>query len=747
MIATRDRLSPTWVATVVFLLCLFVGLSCTNSTAINAASPPLASIDSVDIDITNAESLTIYDDALGEGWDDWSWDSTLDFDAATVVHAGSHAIAVTPDAGWSALSLRTSPALVASNYSALAFWIYGNGAPLRVNLHSADGGDPLTAYDFIPAAGEWAEVIIPLTELGSPARIARINWQNFTENPQPVFYIDDIRLIGNGSPAGEPITLHVDAAAARKPISPYIYGMNEYGTEDDDATLLEELRLPVRRWGGNATSRYNYQTDISNHASDWFFNNYKQSDATDLPNDSVVNRFIDTNRAAGADTLLVLPLSGYVSNNDPFACGFRVSVYGPQQQTAAADGRPDCGNGIRPDGTLITGNNPLDTSIAIDESFVAGWVSHLIERHGNANAGGVRFYNYDNEPDLWFESHRDVWPIGYTYDEIRDITYQYGPAIKAVDPDAQLMGPVVHGWSYYWHSPYDGQRNDWGDPDDRNAHGGTPFVAWYLQQMAAYEEANGVRILDYLDLHYYPQADGVALEGAGNAATQALRLRSTRSLWDPTYVDESWIRDAGPDDGIVRLIPRMREWVAENYPGTKLAIGEYNWGGQEHINGALAQADVLGIFGREGLDFATLWQPPRLNQPAAFAFRIYRNYDGAGSQFGDTSVAAASSDQDRLSIYAAERSSDGALTIVIINKSEQEERATLTLNNVESGAPVQLYRYSEANLNAIVRGNDFTIAGGQFTATYPANSITLLVLPQDAPQNFNSRLHLPWTRH
>ncbi len=50
----------------------------------------------------------------------------------------------------------------------------------------------------------------------------------------------------------------------------------------------------------------------------------------------------------------------------------------------------------------------------------------------------------------------------------------------------------------------------------------------------------------------------------------------------------------------------MRDWVAKDYPGTKLAITEYNWGGQEHINGAVAQADILGIFGREGLDIGTL---------------------------------------------------------------------------------------------------------------------------------------------
>jgi hypothetical protein len=50
----------------------------------------------------------------------------------------------------------------------------------------------------------------------------------------------------------------------------------------------------------------------------------------------------------------------------------------------------------------------------------------------------------------------------------------------------------------------------------------------------------------------------------------------------------------------------MRDWVDTWYPGTRLAITEYNWGGLDGLNGALAQADVLGIFGREGLALATL---------------------------------------------------------------------------------------------------------------------------------------------
>jgi hypothetical protein len=274
---------------------------------------------------------------------------------------------------------------------------------------------------------------------------------------------------------------------------------------------------------------------------------------------------------------------------------------------------------------------------------------------------------------------------------------------------------------------------------DRKAHGDVPFAPWYLQQMKAYEQINGKRILDYFDLHYYPQASGVALSPAGNATTQALRLRSTRSLWDATYADESWIYDTegGP---AVRLISRMREWVNTHYPGTKLAITEYNWGALDHINGALAQADVLGILGREGLDLATLWDPPGATQPGAFAFRLYRNYDGAGSKFGDTGVNATSADQGQLAVYAAQRSSDNALTLIVINKTANPLTSDVALAGFTPSGAARVYRYSAANLNAIVKEADQAVVASGFSAVFPANSITLYVLasasqptPDDTP--------------
>ena len=398
--------------------------------------------------------------------------------------------------------------------------------------------------------------------------------------------------------------LSVDAAAQNHPISPDIYGINDYS----DQGLASELRLSVRRWGGDATTRYNWQLDSYNAASDWYYEDFTASNATtNLPDNSKFNQVMELSRTTGTRTIGTIPMIGWIAKTRDQVCSFAVAKYGPQQQTDPYN--PQCGNGVKPDGSNITGNDPNDASMPVDVNAMRKWVEYLVNRYDRADRGGVAIYCLDNEPTIWLFVHRDVHPNPPSYDEIRDLGFAYAAMIKSVDPSAQVSGPVLSGWDSFFYSAVDwlsgwntAPYQYWDNPVDRNAHGGLAFLDWYLQQMRSYESQHGIRILDYLDLHAYVLPDGLAFQPAGDAATQALRLESTRVLWDPNYQFSSTdIQEP------VRLIPRMHDWVNNNYPGTKLAITEYNWGALEDINGALAQADVLGIFGRESVDLATIW--------------------------------------------------------------------------------------------------------------------------------------------
>ena len=353
-------------------------------------------------------------------------------------------------------------------------------------------------------------------------------------------------------------------------------------------------------------------------------------------------------------------------------------------------------------------------------------VRHLVSSYGTAAHGGVRFYGLDNEPDLWNSTHRDVHPDPLSESELWSKSEATAKAVKAADPTADVVGPSDWGWCAYYYSAVDECGSS---TTDRDAHGGLPLGQWYLKQFAHAQRTGGTRLLDYFDEHFYPQESGVALSPAGDAATQALRLRSTRGLWDPTYVDESWISQANGGKPLA-WIRTMRAWVKKYYPGTKTAISEYNWGALESMNGALAQADVLGIFGRERLGLATLWGPTNATDPWAYAFRMYRNYDGHGGQFGTTSVRAVSSNQGRLAVYAATRGSDGALTVMVINKTGSAIRSPIRLRHFAAGGKASVFRYSPTHLHTIVHGASIAVDGRRLTTTYPASSITLLVLPR-----------------
>lgn len=669
-------------------------------------------------------NLMVFGDEFANGWQNWSWSTTLDPTASNPVYAGSRSLAATYTSAWAGVYLRSSAALPAG-YTTLRFQIHGGqsgGQRLRVDFYN-EASQGTTAATITVEAGRWQQVDVPLGSFGPSERLWGIVWQDTTGGSQPTFYLDAIQLLPGVAPTPAPPgsgpALRIDAGADRRAINPYIYGMNFASAE-----MAAELRLPLNRWGGNSTTRYNWQIDVSNRAADWFFENIPNdvADVSRLPLGSSADVFVRDNEAANTESAITLPLIGWTPKDRVYAtCGFSVALYGAQQSTDPY--KADCGNGVRPNGSLITGNNPRDTSLPIDERWVQDWVRHLSSQFGTASAGGVRYYFMDNEPSLWHHTHRDVRPQPLGSLELRDLTIRYGAAVKAVDPAAQLFGPAEWGWTGYFMSGVDQASQQWSNPPEASLRGGLPLIPWYLDQLRRYEQTSGSRLLDFLDLHYYPQGAGVALGGAGDAATQALRLRSTRSLWDPTYTDESWIGEP------VRLIPRMREWVDQYYPGTQLAIMEYNWGAFEHINGALAQADVLGIFGREGLDAAAIWVAPEPQQPVAYAFRMYRNYDGAGGAFGETSVRAVSTDSAQLATFAALRG-DGALTVMVINKTGQPLTSPVSITNFSAGA-AQVYRYSNADWSRIVREAD--LPAGTSNITFPAQSITLLVYAPASP--------------
>ena len=673
----------------------------------------------------------VYDDALENGWQDWGW-ASINYNNTLPVHSGSNSVSVTITDGSGQAIYIAHGAFDASLYTNLTFWINGGatgGQQLRVQGHV--NGIAL-AFTNLPAlvANTWQPFIIPLAALGitNQPNMDGFWIQDRIGSAQPTFYLDDISLGTNALTAGTnaTIAIAVDALANRHSISPLIYG-----TAFATSNQLADLNFTMNRSGGNSETRYNWQLNAHNHAADWYFESIDDGNATP---GATADAFVANSKNGGAQAMITIPMIGWMPRLGPSRSklwSYSTNKYGPQTDSDihnAPYNNPDAGNGISiTNNTHITWNNPNDANFPTNVAFQQAYVQHLLGQWGSSTNGGVGFYIMDNEESIWFSTHQDVHPVGPTMQEIRDDFFTYASMVKSNDPNALVCGPEEWGWNGYLYSGYDQQNPGY---TDRVANGGWDYMPWLLNQIHQHDLGTGYRLLDYFTLHCYPQEGDVGSTDV-SPSTELLRNQSTRVFWDSNYVDPSWINQ------VIMLIPRMKSWVTTNYPGTKIGVTEYNWGAETNINGAVAQADLLGIFGREGLDLATRWTTPANTSPTYKAMKLYRNYDGNKSTFGDTSIRTIVPNPDNLSAFGAVRTSDGALTLIVINKDiNNASPITAGITNINTAGTVQRWQLTSANtINHLA---NIALTNRVLSDLLPAQSITLYVLP--ATNSFNLQI-------
>lgn len=531
----------------------------------------------------------------------------------------------------------------------------------------ADGG--LERID-----GQWRRVVLPLNLFthNKPLQLGRlwgIDFSNFGSQ-ELTFQVD---RIGFALEHVEPprfksgpsyhVQARVAAGQALHAISDAIYGVCGLPREK-----LSEYRIPITRWGGNPSSRYNWELGVDNAGSDWFFTNRGKLLARLSESGYVAH--IDANQVLGATTYQTVPMIGWVAKDDS-SYGFSVAKYGPQK--GSEPGKPNIGNGVLPGGGYVTGNDPRDTSVPAPPEFIGRAVRYVVRFAGKADGSdgkpGVKYWALDNEPMLWHATHRDVFPRPLGYDELWKRTVAYAEAVKAADPTAKVAGFCSWGWTDLSYSAKDAGNDNYHTKTDWLAHGKMPLGEWFVKQCGDYKRKNGKPLVDVMDVHWYPQGQvkgkGQYLGQGLNRELNAYRLRSTRDLWDRTYEQESWIHNTDCYSPVA-LIPRVRQWIDEHNPGMEICLGEYNFGGGDNVTGGLAQCDVFGILARESVDLAFIWYSPAGSQQ--LAWQLFRSYDGRGGGFGETLLKAESGNAD-LSLFAARRTADNAVTIAAVNKN------------------------------------------------------------------------------
>jgi hypothetical protein len=540
------------------------------------------------------------------------------------------------------------------------------------------------------------------------------------------------------------VTVNIDALANRHQISPFVYGNNS-GTIAD----ISNVGYGFSRWGGNDASNYNYLLQTRNSAGDWYYETYGGA------GDQV--QLIKDVQNAGSHALTTMAMMDWVAgeaeNSSNRNWSFSVAKFGTQ--CSVDPNNTDAGNGVvaGSTGNCNTSTSPVTTNAVTTAYYplvdtakdcpagtTAGttcidretWAKALAAAFNTGSATcsvpystitSCHFYDLDNEPDIWSGTHRDVHPAPAGYDELANVYEKEATNLKAWDPSAVRFGPVFCCWWFYWNGS---------NGADKGNHGGVDFLPWWLNQIKWIDQINGARTLDVFDIHAY--GDSGPTSGFTNAQLQAATVKVAGYYWDPVTVNQdtnnTYTTNEEPNPGIPFVIPRMKAMVNAIYPGTPLAFTE--WGAGFATNSgtdfstAIADADTLGVFGREGLSFASRWGGPSSGTAEYLAWKMFTNYDGAHHQFEPLSVSATNNANSALfSSFASLNSTGTTMTIMVLNKDPQNAaQATFNLSGFSASTYVA-YTLSSTASSAISASTSQSWSATQIFAPY---SITLLVI-------------------
>jgi len=505
-------------------------------------------------------------------------------------------------------------------------------------------------------------------------------------------------------------TITINTSNEVAPISPYIYGTNDDFNGGENFTCM--------RMGGNRLTGYNWENNASNAGTDYYneSDNYmcgvENLNATQCATSgSVYEAFVANNNSKGYGSLVTIPMAGYVAADmDGDVTAAQTAPSSRWHPIYYAKGSP-----------FIYPPNLTDNAVYMDES-----VNYLVQTFGNASTStGVKFYDLDNEPGLWPDTHPYLHPNQTTCAEYVTDSAQLGAAIKNVDPNALVFGGVFYGWSDYMTLN--------GAPDWTTAMGNTYtwFVSYYLYMMNQVYQSTGKKPIDVLDFHYYSEATDGTCRVTDNtcstyetAANDVARMNATRTLWETGYLENSWIGEWYPQ--FTPLIPLILQSINTYFPGTKISFSEWNFGAGGEFSGGLTDTDFLGICGKYGVFLATLWPVDEGGYSSA-AFKMYRNYDGAKSTFGNTHIQA-DSDTSTLSVYASINGSDvSTMHIVIVNKYNTAQPANITITSPQNYTSMQVYGFDQTSYTITARAA-VAINSNAFTYTMPAYSAMHIIL-------------------
>jgi fibronectin type 3 domain-containing protein len=627
--------------------------------------------------------------------------------------ANSNEIAATPAAPQTAPPTPANLQATGGNAQISLTWTASTGATKYNVKRSTTSGGPFTTTLASPTATNYTDTTVTngtpyfyvVSAVNSTGESA--NSTQATATPAATVAVD--------------VTITIDPTKT-KSISPYIYGINFYS-----GVTGAPPQLTFDRAGGNRWTAYNWETNASNAGSDYLYENDDYLSSSTVPAEAV-RTFIAGDQADNLASLITVQLQGLVSGdeagpvsttNPPDLSRFKTVV--DKKSTVTS--------------TPFTITPPTtDANVYMDE-FV--WA--LDQKFSGQNIFGANptthptFVMLDNEPELWNSTHLEVQgstPV--SSDDYISKTVTLTKALKDQYPNMIIFGPAHYGFQGIY---------NWQGELSTTPTGANWFPDKYFAALSAASATYGKPLVDVYDFHWYAEeydSNGTrSLDLTSTTLTAAqiqLIVQSPRNLWDTTFNDTTtnsnpWIYEELGNSPIA-LLGRLQSKINSEFPSIKISISEYESGGWNHIAGTVAQADNLGIFGAQGVFAANFWPPNGTYSYALAGFRAFRDFDNAGSNFGDTALQSTSSNVTNVVVYAStDTTTPGRTVFVAINRSASAQ--VVAINGQQLTGTATLFQVTAATAQTQstvmpVAAGTMPASGSTLTLTLPALSVTTI---------------------
>ncbi|GGD74981.1 hypothetical protein GCM10011514_43750 [Emticicia aquatilis] len=510
------------------------------------------------------------------------------------------------------------------------------------------------------------------------------------------------------------VTIKIDPNAEQKVVSPYLYGRNNSLSTDPGKvlninwTLLQDAGVNFfRENGGNNATKYNWRRKLSSHP-DWYNNVYANdwSSAakalqTNMPSAQGMWGFQLIGKAAKTNT----------ANFDDW--GYNKSQWweGVNQNLAGGGTLNKTGSkaAIEGNSNLYLENWTADSTVGI----LNNWFGSL-----SLDKSKLQYWNMDNEPEIWSGTHDDLFPTQPSAEEFMQKYFAVAKKARAAYPTIKLVGPVTaNEWQWY----------RWGSANI-NADGRTyPWLEYFIKRIAEEQKTSGVKLLDVLDIHYYPSSKVISEV-----------VQYHRVFFDKNYVypEANGVKtiNGGYDNGQNKeyIFARCNEWLDKylgpNH-GVKLGLTESGIALTDPNAVAVWYASTLGEFMKNEVEIFTPWSWSIGMWETLHLFSRYNK---------TISIKGQSSEEEFVSAYPTINAKKDSMTVVLVNRSTTTAKNTslsfdnftindknpksLTIKNLPSSET-----FVSHTQNAL-SGSSLTVFDNNISISLPPLSITSIQL-------------------